>query len=186
MSGGFAIARSWAAGPLRPWQLAIALVAGAFALGCGERDPAPDADVSVEVGTPQGTSELAFVPLQEKDPIYIDTFGQGGTHALLAIRCSGFGERAFVTAWLMNVETGQRASLTTPAPQPLACDDEGKNCDLMPILMMTGGFGKPETLEGLKVQVGGRCRNEEGSEAEATQVGLLSTERLPEVGEQDE
>lgn len=167
-------------------QLAAVHIAAMGALGCGAAEPVPRADVSVEVGTPEGTSILAFVPLQDQDPIYLHTFGQGGTHALLAVRCIGFGERAYVTAWLMNVDTGQRASLTTPALQPLACDDEGRDCDLMPILMMTGGFGDPETLEGLKVQAGGRCRSEGGVEAESTHLGLLNTERLFDMAGQDQ
>lgn len=150
--------------------------------GClgGEESHESNAAVSADVGTPSGTSVLEFVPLRDNDAIFLETFGQGGTHALLAVRCSGFGERAFITIWMTSLLTGQRASLTTPTAQPLACDDEGLDCDLMPILMMTGAFGEPETLEGLDVEAGGECRGERGEKAETRRRAVLSTALLDE------
>lgn len=159
----------------------LLLVAVAGVTSCSEDHMQPsaadDPSVSVEIGIPVGSNTLNFVPLEPGNEIFLQTFGQGGTHALLAVRCIGFGEEAFVTAWLTHLPSGQRASLSTPTSQLLSCADE-LACDLMPILIMTGGFGEITALDGTRVEAGGRCRSESGTQAEAVREGVLSIEEL--------
>ena len=134
----------------RAW---LGLVSCVFALGSsacsdgGDAGPGGDveapAEPSVEIGTPGGDDGLSFTPLEPGGTLYIETFGQGGTHVLFAIRCNGFGKRAFVNVSLTNLETGVRVSTPdTPQPQLLLCHDE-RTCDLVPLLVMMGGIAAP-------------------------------------------
>jgi hypothetical protein len=134
---------------------------------------------SVEVGTPGGDDGLAFIPLEPGGTLYIETFGQGGTHVLFAIRCNGFGNRAFVNVSLTNLETGVEVSTPdTSRPQLLVCHDE-RSCDLVPLLVMMGGIAEPGAdRDGLRVRVAVEAHNVDGDRAEVETEGVLSTELL--------
>lgn len=136
-------------------------------------------DPSVEVGTPGGDDGLAFTPLEPGGTLYIETFGQGGTHVLFAIRCNGFGNRAFVNVTLTNLDTGVEVSTPdTSRPQLLVCQDE-RTCDLVPLLVMMGGIAEPGAdRNGLRVRVAVEVHNVDGERAEVETEGVLSTELL--------
>jgi len=109
----------------------------------------------------------------------LESFGQGGTHVLLAIRSVGFGKRAYTRLSLTNVVTG--ATVMSPAPvrpQLYACLDD-KICDLVPILAMASGLTQPdEERNGLSVEIGADVSNDLGLHATATQQVVLSTADL--------
>src|SRR5262245_44512595 len=86
---------------------AVALLA---ALSCASEPGAPSAEIWVDVGLPGGSDGLEFVPLEPGAAIPLETFGQGGTHALLAVRASGLGNRAFVGVTITNATTGDAVS----------------------------------------------------------------------------
>src|SRR5262245_4562154 len=67
----------------------------------GPRDSGkPEVRLAVEIGKPDPSGNLDFVPLADGDDIALGTFGQGGTHAVLAVRAIGFGNKAFVDVTL--------------------------------------------------------------------------------------
>jgi len=134
---------------------------------------------SVEIGVPAGSDGLAFAPLLPGGELRLQSFGQGGTHVLLGIRCAGLGNRAFVALTLTNsltlVEVSSPASVR---PQLLLCSD-ARTCDLVPILAMASGLTAPGAeRNGLPVRVGVKVRNEAGLAASATQDVVLSTADL--------
>jgi hypothetical protein len=159
---------------LLPWPLFATALAS-----CSSPEPSDGSAQAVEIGLPGGEDDLDFIPLEPGGTITLQTFGQGGTHALMAVRCIGLGSRMYVTVWMENLESGRQVSVP-PAAQarPLACNDDG-SCDLVPLLVMTGGLVPTgEDLDGLQVEVTAECRNEDGEEAEGSQIGVLSTEEL--------
>jgi hypothetical protein len=169
----------------QPWQV----IFGLLALGCGSsREPAPvdagppDAEpvpVSVEIGVPGGADGLEFAPLAAGGELRLQSFGQGGTHVFLAVRCIGFGSRAFVSLTLTNELTQVQVFSPTPVrPQLLYCR-EPTVCDLVPILAMTGGLTEPDVeRDGLAIQVAVEVHNQAGLSASATQEAVLSTADL--------
>ena len=117
--------------------LPIALACVACYGGGGEGSPL------VEIGTPNDA--LEFLPLQPGGDVPLETFGQGGTHMLIAIRANGFGKRAFVDVEVENLQTGDTV-MTPPAARPplLLCRDEAEyTCDLIPLFVLTGGLADP-------------------------------------------
>lgn len=169
----------------RPWTAIL----GLLALSCGtSREPAPadagpaDAEpvpVSVEIGVPGGADGLEFAPLTAGGELRLQSFGQGGTHVFLAVRCIGFGSRAFVNLTLTNQETQVQVFSPTPVrPQLLYCR-EPTVCDLVPILAMTGGLTQPGMeRNGLEIEVAVEVHNQAGFSASATQEAVLSTADL--------
>jgi hypothetical protein len=162
--------------------IALALAAAACSESAG--DPPipvqPDAgQVAVEIGVPGGDDGLAFEPLEQGGELRLQTFGQGGTHILLGIRCIGFGSRAFVTISIRNLTTGAVAITNPPArPQLLLCQDAGA-CDLVPLLATTSGVAElGAERDGLRVEVLASVRNEAGLEGEARTEAVLSTADL--------
>jgi hypothetical protein len=122
----------------------------------------------VEIGTPNDA--LDFLPLEAGGDVSLETFGQGGTHMLIAIRSNGFGKRAYVDVEVENMETGDMV-MTPPASRPplLLCRDEAEyTCDLIPLFVLTGGLADPEEKDGLHVEIRARVHNEDGLEGEAT------------------
>ncbi|MDH5672192.1 MAG: hypothetical protein OEZ06_08590 [Myxococcales bacterium] len=132
--------------------------------------------VSVELGIPDEETGLGFVPLMEGDEIPLETFGQGGTHATVAVRCKGFGDRAFVQVFVENLETGA-VVMTIPYSSPplLLCREElgGETCDLLPVHVLTGGLAAPEEKDGLAVRVTAVVENEEGWVSQGSVEGVL-------------
>jgi hypothetical protein len=133
---------------------------------------------SVEVGVPTGPDGLDFAPLLAGSELRLQTFGQGGTHVMVAVRSVGIGKRAFVSASLRNLTTDVEVEEPAPArPQLLYCGDDGF-CDLVPYLVHASGIAADEERDGLRVSVTARVRNEAGAQAEASVEAVLSTADL--------
>jgi hypothetical protein len=134
---------------------------------------------SVQIGTAGGEDGLQFVPLETGGALYIETFGQGGTHVIFSIRCHGLSERAFINITITNLESGVQVSTPMSArPQLLACQDEW-TCDRTPLLVMMGGIAEPgQDRHGLSVRVETEAHNQAGDRAEAETEAVLNTERL--------
>jgi hypothetical protein len=154
------------------------------ALACSSPSPAdkhvtePD-DAAVEIGVPAGADGLEFAPLEPGAELQLHTFGQGGTHVFLGVRCVRFGQRAFVGITLTNLVTGHSTVAPAPArPQLLFCN-ELEVCDLVPVLVMTGGLTEPDAeRDGLPIQIDVSVHNMSGAAASATTEARLSTALL--------
>lgn len=130
---------------------------------------------SVELGIPTGPDGLDFAPLLAGSELSLRTFGQGGTHVMVAVRSAGIGKRAFVSATLRNLTTDFEVEEPAPArPQLLYCGDDGF-CDLVPYLVHASGIAADEERDGLRVLLTARVRNEAGAQAEASVEAVLST-----------
>jgi hypothetical protein len=128
---------------------------------------------------PGGADGLEFTPLQPDAELNLRTFGQGGTHVFLGVRCIGFGNRAFVEITLTNLLTGKAIVAPAPAqPQLLFCN-ESEVCDLVPVLVMTGGLTEADAeRDGLPIQLDVLVHNKSGVSARATAEARLSTALL--------
>jgi hypothetical protein len=135
--------------------------------------------VSVDLGLSGGPDGLQFEHLEPGGSVPLYTFGQGGTHALLAVRCMGLGERACVAITISNPADGR--SVSAPAgqsPRLLACDADG-SCDLLPLLVMTGGLVPPGTdRDGLAVVIRADASNLEGVATSVERDAFLSAASL--------
>jgi hypothetical protein len=153
--------------------------AALIALGCASDGATQSPEVWVDIGLPGGEDGLEFVPLEPGAAIPLETFGQGGTHALLAVRTSGLGNRAFVGVTITNAATGDAVSAPPgPSPRLLICRSPDV-CDLLPLLVMTGGLVPPGTdRDGLNVHLRVEAANSEGTSASAERDAVLSTEQL--------
>lgn len=163
---------------LRPRPLAIAIVLLACSPGSENVRPAPP-EVSLDLGVSSGPDGLDFQHLEPGGAVPLYTFGQGGTHALLAVRCSGLGERAFVAITITNPADGRQVSAPAgQSPRLLACTS-ARACDLLPLLVMTGGLVAPGTdRDGLAVVIRADASNLEGMSASVERDALLSTATL--------
>jgi hypothetical protein len=150
--------------------------------GCGsdgDPEPAEPLDGDVDVGLPGGADGLEFVPLEPGGSIALQTFGQGGTHALLAVRASGLGNRAFVSITLTNTATGDEVSAPAGASPRLLLCRVPDVCDLLPLLVMTGGLVPPGAeRDGLSVRVRVEAWNTDGGAASVERDAILSTASL--------
>jgi len=145
--------------------------------GHGGEDTTDEA--SVVLGVPSGDDGLDFAPLDDGAELRLQSFGQGGTHVFLGVRCVGFGTRAYVTIRLENLTTGvEITSPAPPRPQLLYCNDEGV-CELVPMTVMTGGLtDATEERDGLRIEVGAEVHNDDGARATDTVEAVLSTADL--------
>lgn len=148
--------------------------------GCSSPESTPAEPAPwVDVGLTSGEDGLDFESLEPGGAIPLHSFGQGGTHALLAVRCSGLGARAFVSVTLTNVATG--SEVVAPAgqdPRLLSPREEGLY-DLLPLLVMTGGLVAPgEAREGLPVRVRVEASNTAGEHASVEREAVLRTSTL--------
>lgn len=157
---------------------AVAGAAGQGAGGEGERAGAPAVAPTVELGVPDGDDGLGFLPLSDGDVLRLQTFGQGGTHVLVGVRCTGFGNRAFVSAIMHNDTTGVEVTEPRPArPQLLYC--EAGVCDLVPYLVHASGIAPTDAeKDGLQVRLTVTVDNESGVTAEGSREVVLSTADL--------
>jgi len=139
----------------------------------------PSEPASVELGVPSGPDGLDFAPLLAGSELRLQTFGQGGTHVLVAVRSAGIGKRAFVSATLRNLTTDVVVEEPAPArPQLLFCGDDGF-CDLVPYLVHASGIAATDAeRDGLRVLLTAQVRNEAGAAAEASVEAVLSTADL--------
>jgi len=165
-------------------MLLLALGLAALVSGCGGADDggepnAPSDPVWVDIGVTGGPDQLDFVAIEPGGPVPLHTFGQGGTHALLAVRCSGLGNRAFVSVTITNTATGREASAPAgESPRLLLCRDEGP-CDLLPLLVMTGGLVPSGTEpDGVLVRLNAEAHNVDGLSASVEREGALSAAEL--------
>lgn len=135
--------------------------------------------VSAEIGAPSGQDGLDFAPLEPGAELRLQTFGQGGTHLFLGVRCRGFGSRAFVTFALKNLATLAEVVAPAPArPQLLFCGDDS-NCDLVPVTVMTSGlFELDSERDGVPMEVSVEVKSQAGAVASAAQAGVISTADL--------
>jgi hypothetical protein len=158
------------------------------ALACSEHSVAAGANAepepngaSVELGVPAGDDGLDFAPVEDGAVLRLQTFGQGGTHLFLGVRCIGFGSRAFVSFTLDNLTNGREIVQPPPArPQLFFChEDDESVCDLVPVTVMTGGLTDPEEeRDGLAIRIRVDVSNTAGAAADATREIVLSTEDL--------
>lgn len=134
---------------------------------------------SVQIGIPAGADGLEFAPIEADAELSLRTFGQGGTHVFLGVRCLHFGNRAFVGITLTNLVTGKAIIAPAPArPQLLYCT-EPEVCDLVPVLVMTAGLTEPDAeRHGLPVRIDVVVHNDSGVSAGATAEARLSTALL--------
>jgi hypothetical protein len=162
----------------RPGLLALLALT---ACSADSEDPVtnPAAEIWVDVGLPGGTDGLEFVPLAPGGAVPLASFGQGGTHALLAVRTSGLGNRAFIGVSLRNAATGAEVSAPAGASPRLLLCREADVCDLLPLLVMTGGLVLPgEAREGLAVLVRVDATGAEGGAASVERAAVLTTGSL--------
>jgi hypothetical protein len=175
---------------LRPRATALGLLGlgwrGAWAgalllLGCASdgTDSSTSPEAWVDIGLPGGEDGLEFVRLEPGAAIPLETFGQGGTHALLAVRTSGLGNRAFVGVTITNAATGDAVSAPPgPSPRLLICRSADA-CDLLPLLVMTGGLVPPGTdRDGLNVRLRVEAASPDGTSASVERDAVLSTAKL--------
>ena len=160
---------------LRRW-LALGLMACSSSPG---EAPAAVPEVWVDLGVSSGPDGLDFEHLEPGGSVPLYTFGQGGTHALLAVRCSGLGERAFVALRITNPADGRQVSAPAgQSPRLLACASDG-TCDLLPLLVMTGGLVAPGTdRDGLPVVIRADASNLDGLAASVERDAFLSAASL--------
>ncbi|MET0409854.1 MAG: hypothetical protein ABW217_01095 [Polyangiaceae bacterium] len=157
-------------------RLLLALALALAAVACS----GADADEPwVDIGLSAGDGGLGFARLEAGGEVPLLTFGQGGTHALLAIRCAGFGRSAFVNVTITNLRTGtQVQSAPSASPQLLICR-EPEVCDLVPFLVMTGGLTEPGVeRDGLPIRIDAEAHNVAGERARTEREGVLSTREL--------
>jgi hypothetical protein len=166
--------------PVKPTSVLVVLALLALP-GCCETKTivlVPDAGepaLAVQIGMRVGPRDNTFLPLESGDDIRLGTFGQGGTHAELAVRCIGFGNRAFITLTLENLrDSTVIMHPPTSRPQLLRCVEEPAGaCDYLPIYFMTGGLALPTEKDGLPVLVRATCLNEAGDQASTSVNGVL-------------
>lgn len=167
-----------------PGFVASALASLTLCVACSSpsnqsQEPPPDDSASVAIGVPSGADGLEFAPLAAGSELRLQSFGQGGTHVLLGVRCVGFGNRAFVGVVLENLRTGAMVSSPAPAQaQLLYCHDD-VGCDLVPMLAMASGIAQPgEERDGLPVKITVDARSNSGTSASANVDVVLSTADL--------
>jgi hypothetical protein len=139
---------------------------------------APETETSADLGVPGGSDGLTFVPLEDGAVLKLQTFGQGGVHVLVGVRCSGFGNRAFVSGSLTDPQTSKETEEPEPArPQLLYC--EQGLCDLVPYLVHATGLTPTfAEMDGLEVTLSANVRSETGAHADASRTIVLSTADL--------
>jgi hypothetical protein len=163
---------------LRRHGFALALVAVACSSGDAVPMP-PEPEIWVDVGIGAGPDGLDFERLEPGGSVPLYSFGQGGTHALLAVRCSGLGDRAFVSITIADPASGVQVSAPAgQSPRLLACSQRGV-CDLIPVLVMTGGLVAPGVdRAGLAVSIRVDAENAEGTSASVERGAVLSSDSL--------
>jgi hypothetical protein len=159
----------------------VAGAAGASSDGAAGAAGSAEHALSVELGVPAGDDGLSFVPLDDGAEVRLQTFGQGGTHISVGVRCTGCGKRVFVSAEVRNLATGIVVAEPEPArPQLLYCaDGEDDTCELVPYLVHTSGLTEiDQEKDGLRVSLTAKVRTEAGERAESSREIVLSTADL--------
>lgn len=146
----------------------------------GDAEPPPgEPSTWVDVGVTSGEDGLGFETLQPGGAVPLHTFGQGGTHALLAVRSRGLGERAFVSVSIRNVASGDEVRAPAGREPRLLLPRGDGVYDLLPLLVMTGGLVAPgDERDGLPVLVRVDASNTAGAAASVEREAVLSTTSL--------
>ena len=133
----------------------------------------------VQIGT-YDPDTFDFLPLEEDGDMALRTFGQGGTHAALAVRCIGFGNMAFVDVDIVNLMSGETvSSVKMRRPALLLCrDDEKRVCDDVPFNVMTGGLADPAKKDGLHIRITAKVHNPNGVKAITTQEAVFRKDTI--------
>jgi hypothetical protein len=140
------------------------------------REAAVEEAARVWVGVPDEQTNLKFEALDGDGLIPIRRGGQGGTHALIAIQCKGFGNRVVYQVTMKNLDgEGEIATLPLPRPRPIVCENDGV-CRVSPLFVLLGGLAPPEDWDGLHVEVTATVANEDGLEGSGTATGILTTD----------
>jgi hypothetical protein len=142
------------------------------------RDAASDEDSGapfpVEIGTPDVITASKFVELETDGDVTIQDGGQGGTHALVALRFKGLGQWIYYRVAITDLDGG--GEVETPElvrPRPTLCDEDLFECRLSPILVVIGGLADRDVWDGLHVEITATVSNEEGEEGVATTRAFL-------------
>lgn len=148
-----------------------------------EDDDAPsdsgpsDADAGVfplEIGIPDVITASKFVELEEDGDVTIQDGGQGGTHALLALRFRGLGQWVFYEITITDIEGGgQVESPALVRPRPTLCDEALFECRASPLLVVIGGLADKDVWDGLHVEINARVSNEAGDEGVSSKRAFL-------------
>lgn len=162
---------------LLPWALAACVAACGGGDECGHAghgDSGAGA-LRVEIGTVGGEGNLEVIPLAAGGDIPLETFGQGGTHATVAVRAFGLGtNRAFIDVTVENLQgDGEVSTVPSRRPQLWLCDEAREVCDYLPVHVMTGGLADPDEKDGLRVRISAAVRTEDGLAGEGSQEGVL-------------
>lgn len=135
----------------------------------------PDAGVlPVEIGIPDEISSSTFVELDEEGDVRIQDGGQGGTHALVALRFEDLGNWIFYEIGIRNLEGDggvQTPSLVRPRPVP--CDESMTVCRLSPVFVVLGGLADKSEWDGLHVEIHAEVWNEDGVRGAGTRRAYL-------------
>lgn len=167
-------------GGLLALALALAGCSGHDGPSQGVPRPPPDGP-TVELGVPGGDDGLDFVPFARDQVLKLETFGQGGTHVLLAARTRGFGKRAYAAFSVENQLTGNTLEAPAPTrPQLFYCHEDV--CDLVPVTMMMGGIAEDAERDGLPIGVSVEVHTDDGLAASDSRDAHLSTEDLGTAG----
>lgn len=165
----------------RPLAVALCLPVLLGTAAClGDRSGGSDAGAvpqpSATIGIPDTETERLFVELPAGGDIPLETYGQGGYHAVFVIQLVDLGNAAWVDVHIRNLDgTGETGSTPTRQPQLLACDDlqDPHVCSRGPITVLTAALAEPADLEGLHVAVEVIARTREGLMATHATDGYL-------------
>jgi hypothetical protein len=172
----------------RAFAVVWAALCAAALLGCADssHDGAKDGGGDMPAVKPEvqiGTTDpdtLDFRPLEQDGDVPLQTLGQGGTHAALAVRCIGFGNTAFIDVDIENIDEHSEymgkvvSSVKMTRPRLLLCrDDAQRVCDETKLNVLTGGLADPAEKDGLHVRITAKVHSPKGAKAMATQDGVL-------------
>lgn len=139
----------------------------------------PAVKPKVQIGTYDPDTN-DFLMLEPDGDVPLRTFGQGGTHAALAVRCIGFGNLAFIDVDIENIDERSEdmgkvvSSVKMTRPWLLLCRDDAKRvCDQVPFNVMTGGLADPAEKDGLHVRITAKAHSPKGATAMDTQDAVL-------------
>jgi hypothetical protein len=155
--------------------------------GLGPEGDGGGGAIEVEIGLAGGLGGIEFEPLRAGGDIPLETFGQGGTHATVAVRARGLGSNvAFFDVSVENAVTGE-VVMTVPSrrPQLWICDEDREVCDQLPVHIMTGGLAEPgiENRDGLAVIVRAVVRSEDERVGRGSRQGVLRWQPPPPRGD---
>lgn len=164
--------------------MAWLLCLGCNAVGTSPERRVPDAagvdagkdepTVTVELGVPDLEQRSTFTELDADGDVFIEDGGQGGTHALVALRFTGFGQWVYYQITIRDPVGGDEVK--TPdliRPRPVVCDEQLFACRYSPILVVLGGLATKDEWDGLYVEITATVRNEDGVEATVVKNAYL-------------